>query len=146
MLKLSFYLAFLTASCQLLSAELKPFTSDGCSVFPDGTLVQQQLWLDCCTAHDLAYWQGGSEQDRERADLELKACVSKLGEPDVASLMLLGVRIGGTPYLPTSFRWGYGWPYPRAYRPLSTAELEQVQARIAEQQLRESTLPKQLEK
>lgn len=146
MLKLYIYLAFLTVSCPLFSAELKPFTSDGCSVFPDGTLVQQQLWLDCCTAHDLAYWQGGSEQDRERADLELQTCVSELGEPDVAALMLLGVRVGGTPYLPTSFRWGYGWPYPRAYGPLSTSELEQVKARIEEGQALEYSLSKQAEK
>jgi len=40
--------------------------------------------------------------------------------------MFTGVRVGGTPYLPTSFRWGYGWPYPRAYGELNTVELEQV--------------------
>jgi hypothetical protein len=39
--------------------------------------------------------------------------------------MLAGVRIGGTPYLPTRFRWGYGWPWPRGYRALTPAELEQ---------------------
>jgi len=27
--------------------------------------------------------------------------------------MFVGVRVGGTPYLPISFRWGYGWPYLR---------------------------------
>jgi len=39
--------------------ELKPFTSDGCSDFPDGTLTQKDLWLECCTAHDFTYWKGG---------------------------------------------------------------------------------------
>ena len=34
---------------------LKPFTSDGCSSFPNGTLEYRELWLQCCTAHDLAY-------------------------------------------------------------------------------------------
>jgi len=38
---------------------IKPFTSDGCSAFPDGTLKQRELWLSCCTAHDIAYWKRG---------------------------------------------------------------------------------------
>lgn len=97
------------------SDKLKPFTSDGCSAFPDGTLFQQTLWQQCCTAHDLAYWQGGTYQQRLDADLELESCVTKIGEPAIAKLMLAGVRVGGSPYLPTSFRWGYGWKYPKPY-------------------------------
>jgi hypothetical protein len=42
------------------AATLAPFTSDGCSVFPDGTALQQSLWLQCCRAHDYAYWKGGT--------------------------------------------------------------------------------------
>ncbi len=106
--------------------ELKPFTSDGCSAFPDGTLDQKDLWLGCCRAHDLAYWQGGTKQQRQAADAELKECVSAVGEPEIATLMLAGVRVGGTPYLPTGFRWGYGWNYPRFYGPLTEEELAQV--------------------
>ena len=34
---------------------MQPFTNDGCSAFPDGTLSQRTLWLQCCTAHDRAY-------------------------------------------------------------------------------------------
>lgn len=103
-----------------------PFTSDGCSAFPDGTLTEQTLWLECCTAHDLAYWQGGNYQERLAADRELLQCVRRAGEPGVAMMMLVGVRIGGTPYLPTHFRWGYGWPYPRGYRALSKEEKAQL--------------------
>lgn len=106
--------------------ELKPFTSDGCSAFPDGTLRQQTLWLSCCTAHDLAYWQGGTRVQREEADLALEQCVARVGEPQIAKLMLAGVRVGGSPYWPTKFRWGYGWPYFRGYKPLSIEELELV--------------------
>jgi hypothetical protein len=29
---------------------------------------------------------------------------------------------GGTPYLPTTFRWGYGWPFPRGYKVLTKEE------------------------
>jgi len=52
--------------------------------------------------------------------------VASVGEPEIAKLMLLGVRVGGTPYLPTQFRWGYGWPYPRLYGALTEAELKQA--------------------
>ncbi|HHJ34827.1 MAG TPA: hypothetical protein ENJ87_03585 [Gammaproteobacteria bacterium] len=110
----------------LYASELKPFTSDGCSAFPDGTLAQRQLWLDCCTEHDRAYWKGGTYEERLDADRQLRACVARVGEPEVALLMLAGVRVGGTPYLPTAFRWGYGWSYPRFYGPLDQEELSMV--------------------
>jgi len=106
--------------------ELKPFTSDGCSAFPDGTLQQQQLWLQCCTVHDFAYWKGGTYKERLDSDVELKECVASVGEEKIALLMLAGVRVGGSPYFPTKFRWGYGWPYPRNYGALSAQELAQV--------------------
>lgn len=107
---------------------LKPFASDGCSAFPDGKIEQNELWLSCCQQHDLAYWQGGTYQDRLDSDQALKVCVSEVGEPQVALLMLAGVRVGGTPFLPTQFRWGYGWSYPRFYGELTEAELKQVNA------------------
>ncbi|NOQ79700.1 MAG: hypothetical protein GQ546_09905 [Gammaproteobacteria bacterium] len=106
--------------------ELKPFTSDGCSVFPDGTLVYKESWLKCCIEHDKAYWQGGTYQQRQVADETLKFCVEKIGRPEIAKIMLNGVRVGGTPYLPTSFRWGYGWPYLRGYKVLTEQETKQV--------------------
>jgi len=105
---------------------IMPFKSDGCSAFPDGTFEQENLWLKCCQRHDFDYWQGGTYQQRLASDKRLKICVSKVGEPTIASLMMAGVRVGGTPYLPTSFRWGYGWSYPRLYGALSEEELNQV--------------------
>ncbi|WDE01880.1 hypothetical protein SG35_014325 [Thalassomonas actiniarum] len=105
---------------------LKPFVSDGCSAFPDGTLEQNELWLSCCYQHDYDYWKGGTYQERLESDKALESCVAKVGEPEIALLMLAGVRIGGTPFLPTKFRWGYGWPYPRLYGKLTESELEQV--------------------
>lgn len=114
------------------TGDLAPFTTDGCSAFPDGTVEQSQLWLDCCTQHDVAYWKGGSYDEREQADENLKNCVAAVGEPTIAALMLAGVRVGGTPHLPTRFRWGYGWPYPRGYRTLSEQELVAVEERSRE--------------
>ncbi len=76
------------------AAEIAPFTSDGCSAFPDGTIDQNQLWLNCCTEHDRTYWMGGTREDRTIADQVLKDCVASVGHPHIAELMLAGVRVG----------------------------------------------------
>lgn len=110
----------------VIADNLRPFTSDGCSSFPDGTFEQKELWLSCCTAHDYAYWQGGTYDERLIADKELQQCVASVGEPQIAKLMLAGVRVGGSPYFPTSFRWGYGWSYPRWYQALAEDEKKQI--------------------
>ncbi|WP_211197933.1 hypothetical protein [Permianibacter fluminis] len=108
------------------AAELSPFSTDGCSAFPNGSLKNQQLWRDCCVAHDLAYWAGGTYEDRSAADEALAECVADVGEPAIAKLMLAGVRTGGSPFWPTTFRWGYGWHYLRGYQPLTDAEKELI--------------------
>ncbi|MEJ6474195.1 hypothetical protein [Pseudoalteromonas piscicida] len=131
MIKQAVILTFLGMSWHSLADELKPFTSDGCSAFPDGTLAQRELWLSCCTAHDLAYWKGGTAAEREKADIALQECVAAVGQKEVATLMLAGVRLGGLPYLPTPFRWGYGWSYPRRYAELTAEELAQVNKQMA---------------
>ena len=118
---------YLLASNAIQAGEIKPFKSDGCSSFPDGTLEQNKLWLSCCTAHDYDYWKGGTYTERLESDKALKDCVAKVGEPEVALLMLAGVRVGGTPFFPTTFRWGYGWSYPRFYGPLTEDELEKIE-------------------
>lgn len=115
------------ASTMVHANNLKPFASDGCSSFPDGTVAQKDLWLTCCTEHDYAYWKGGTYQERLESDRALEACVAKVGEPAVALVMLAGVRVGGSPFFPTAFRWGYGWPYPRLYGELTEMELKQVE-------------------
>ena len=110
--------------------ELEDFESDGCSSFPDGTLKQKELWRSCCVVHDLAYWMGGNPGERTEADLALRECVYKAGEPAIAELMLAGVRVGGTPWLPTHFRWAYGWPWGRGYDELSAEEKAQFADKI----------------
>ncbi len=110
--------------------DLKPFRSDGCSIFPDGTIEQNKLWLQCCVEHDKSYWRGGTYQEKIDADKALHECVADLGETMVADLMLAGVHVGGSAYLPTAFRWGYGWSYLRGYKLLSSEEKIQVHSSI----------------
>jgi len=134
-------LTTLTLSCVPLSpspiAKLAPFTSDGCSLFPDATLNDRTTWCDCCQKHDLAYWQGGSAEERNQADAALRDCVlERTKDQKLAETMYLGARAGGHPAFPTWYRWGYGWSYGRGYQPLSAAERLQVQKgmRIYKQQ------------
>lgn len=101
---------------------LKPFTTDGCSAFPDGLPSHRDLWLRCCTDHDRSYWLGGTYDERLAADKQLRYCVAEAGNPAIAVVMLRGVRVGGSPWLPTSFRWGYGWPYGRGYQEVTPDE------------------------
>ena len=85
-----------------------PFTTDGCSLWPDGT------WQKCCVDHDKWYWCGGSAEDRKTADRELRACVLREAGT-MGHVMWVGVRTGGLPWLPFPWRWGYGWPWPHGY-------------------------------
>ena len=109
------------------AADLKDFTSDGCSLFPDGTSGDRAGWCECCLRHDIAYWRGGTEDERRKADEELRACVlDRTGDKALAETMHLGVRAGGHPDFPTWYRWGYGWTYGRGYKPLTEQEQRQV--------------------
>ncbi|HTG02214.1 MAG TPA: tyrosine-protein phosphatase [Nitrospirota bacterium] len=112
---------------------IKPFSSDGCSLFPDGTIKDRAAWCDCCQIHDIAYWQGGTAEERKKADAELRTCVEeRTNDKALAETMYLGVRAGGHPALPTWYRWGYGWNYGRRYAPLTDAEKLQVMDRLHE--------------
>ena len=134
-------------SCTILSAiaaetaQLQPFSSDGCSLFPDRSPTGEADWCECCVQHDLAYWRGGTEAERLQADRELYSCVKKkTANEQLAQLMFSGVRSAGGPYHYTSYRWAYGWPYGRFYQALSPAEREQVErlsAQISTDQLQQ---------
>ena len=124
-----FLVPALILPCLLASAgcarpsHIRDFESDGCSLFPDGTAGDRRQWCDCCFAHDIAYWQGGSREERKIADRKLRDCVlERTGDKALADLMYHGVRAGGDPAFPTWYRWGYGWSYRWSYRPLSEEE------------------------
>lgn len=87
-----------------------PFHTDGCSMAPDDGVKC------CCVKHDIEYWQGGTSDERKEADKEFKQCMIKEGHPYRANIYYATVSILGTPYLPTCWRWGFGWDYGRGYR------------------------------
>lgn len=98
------------------SAAIKPFESDGCSCVPDGPHSDPDRWTPACEEHDRTYWAGGSHRDRLNADRKLKASIKKSGHPFVSEIYFIGTRFGGSPYFPTPWRWGFGYPWPRAYQ------------------------------
>lgn len=114
------------AAADAVPRALQPFATDGCSLFPDRAPTGAADWCDCCVAHDLAYWRGGTAGQRLAADEALRTCVAKAADDALAQAMFLGVRAGGGPELDTSFRWGYGWPYDGQYHALSASETAQA--------------------
>lgn len=105
---------------QELKAQLQDFSTDHCSMFFDGT------WADCCIAHDIKYWMGGTEEERTNADEELRQCVGEKDLKALGDMMYLGVRLGGSPLWSTSFKWGYGWVNRQPYKELSSEERREV--------------------
>lgn len=81
------------------------FITDGCTAWFN------RDWGGCCVEHDIAYWCGGSREDRKRADRELRSCVEGFTSRGVAQATYLGVRVGGHPIFPVHFRWGFGRSY-----------------------------------
>lgn len=87
-----------------------PFSTDGCSRWFD------ESWVSCCVVHDITYWCGGSDEDRKEADQIIKQCANQKAS-FVGVIMYPGIRVGGSPWLPTPWRWGYGWKqWPRGYQ------------------------------
>ena len=113
----------ITAACTSKD-ELAPFASDGCSLFPDNSILTEADWCSCCVEHDIAYWRGGTYDEREVADRRLAECVlEKTGDNQLADLMFEGVRLGGSPYFYSWYRWGYGWSFDRKYQALTSDEI-----------------------
>jgi hypothetical protein len=94
----------------------RPFVTDGCS-----RTFDREWDVECCIEHDIAYWCGGTREQRQQADAAFGACVATNTAKPVGWTMRLGVRLGGHPLFPTSYRWGYGHDY-RACYPSSDAQ------------------------
>jgi hypothetical protein len=125
---------FALAACvtTVPAGPINAFTTDGCSLFPDRSLIAKEDWCHCCIVHDLAYWRGGTAAERKAADEQLRTCVAgTTGNTAMADLMYAGIRTGGGPYFYTPYRWGYGWPYGRDYQKLTSSEQSSAAAQEA---------------
>ncbi|MNL63860.1 hypothetical protein D3C87_1880280 [compost metagenome] len=82
--------------------------------------------------HDVAYWRGGTREEKYVADQQLKQCIKEKSNSLVAEIYYRGVRMGGLESLPTAFHWGYGWTKRRNYRPISEQEEQMVDEKISQ--------------
>lgn len=91
------------------------FISDGCSGgmswFFIHILHELEPWHCDCIKHDQEYWLGGAYRDRRQADRDLAIAVISKGYFWWGVIMYIGVRIGGSPWWPFSWRWGYRYKY-----------------------------------
>lgn len=133
MKNLIFFMALILASFSLQAEDLilNNFSTDGCSSYPDGNPLSEGYdWIHCCVVHDYAYWIGGTSEERYAADEELAQCVAEVSREWHGTLMGIGVNIGGTAFLPTKWKWGFGWENHRLYEPLSNRERELIKEKI----------------
>jgi hypothetical protein len=101
------------------------FSSDGCTLSPDGTMREPEKWKECCVAHDLSLWGGGTKSERKLADLALKSCLEVKANKLIAQIYWIGVRLGNlSPWKIPTKRWGNAWGENAGYRNLSHDEIE----------------------
>lgn len=86
-----------------LPPDINPFTTDGCTLWPDGN------WRECCIAHDILYWCSEGDLSRKETDQALRDCVRERDSPANAFFMYWGTRLTALPWLPFPWRWGYGY-------------------------------------
>jgi hypothetical protein len=102
---------------------LKPFATDYCTGYAEGTRTQPDLWKHCCVEHDLYFWAGGSREDRKATDLRLKHCVEATGAVGHARLIYSAVKIGGSsPIRFKSREWGNAFVERERYQALTSEE------------------------
>jgi hypothetical protein len=113
-----------TFSSHDTNLKLRPFTTDGCTGFFNGTQKDPNLWLHCCIEHDIYLWAGGTKNSRYKADQRLKNCVEATGEKWIANLMYIAVRLGSySPIKLKTKKWGNGWNPERPNTPLTIDEI-----------------------
>ncbi len=107
-------IAIIAISTSAVASHLKqppiPYSDDGCSCVPDFNFVQ------CCRDHDRAYYHGGSAEQRARADERFRQCIREKGHGVLDDVYYIGVRINAVPWLPTPFRWGFGYSFRKGHR------------------------------
>ncbi|MEZ4104086.1 MAG: hypothetical protein R3B60_02240 [Candidatus Paceibacterota bacterium] len=89
----------------------REFKQDGCTLFPDKVFGSD--FSEACLKHDIAYWHGGSEEERKKADTELRLNIADSGISGyyLQYFVYYGTQIFGDTWLTRLFEanWGFGW-------------------------------------
>jgi hypothetical protein len=124
-------------SLSAFSSELKPFYTDLCTFFPEGTRLEPKLWEECCVQHDLVYWAGGSKDQQNLSDKELKQCVTNKAGKMWGNLMYRGVRMGHLSPIKSEMKWGHGWGDDRSFKTLDSEETDTIKILLQEAEIKE---------
>jgi hypothetical protein len=119
------YLLILLPALSFASS-LKTFKTDYCTYFFNGTLSSPELWKDCCIAHDLDYWVGGTEVDQQKSDKRLQQCIADKGVPWVGVIVYRGVRLGHHSPIKNKFHWAWGWEKKKHFEALSKKNITYI--------------------
>lgn len=106
-----------------ISNKLKPFYTDGCTLFIDGPPFKPRLWRHCCVEHDLRFWFGGDHEDLNDANLRLASCVKDVAGDFWAQVIFRGVRVGKYSPIKHKTHWAWGWENPRHKDKLTQNEI-----------------------
>lgn len=112
--------------------KLRPFKTDYCTNYPEGTKSDPEMWKHCCLSHDLFFWAGGRKEDRYISDLELRKCIEKTGAKNQARLIYYAVRLGS--YSPVKYsdkKWGNGWMNRPDFFPLTSEEIDVIENELS---------------
>jgi len=110
---------------------LKPFFTDGCTLFLEGPKDRPNLWRHCCIEHDLRYWFGGTKDNRDATDLRLKSCIDKVAGSNWARVIYYGVKTGHLSPIKNKTQWNWGWKEKRDYGPLTSDEVSAVKRQLS---------------
>jgi hypothetical protein len=91
-------------------------------MFFDGTSERPDLWKHCCLEHDIHYWYGGSDENLNQADINLRSCVNKVAGNTWAQLIYLGVRAGHLSPIKNKHKWSWGWETKRGNAQINEPE------------------------
>lgn len=119
-------MVFALCSAKAEASELKRhFVTDYCTGYKEGTRDDPTLWQDCCVAHDLYLWAGGTRAQRNQVDLELRECIEARGAKTQAYVMWVAVRAGSlSPIKIGGKQWGNAWGDKTRHSSLSLNEIE----------------------
>lgn len=109
---------------------IKEFETDYCTMFPNGTVFNPELWKHCCYQHDLKYWSGGTELEQTTVDSELKNCVKTASNSFYAFIIYQGVRIGHYSPVKHKTKWGWGWAPERKFIKNSERDIELISKKL----------------
>lgn len=112
----------------------RPFRSDLCTGYPEGTRKEPLLWASCCKMHDLYFWAGGTRIQRKNADQDLYSCVQAKAGEFQARLIYLGVTAGSfSPWKLEGKQWGNAWGDKVRDAHLSDEEISQLETNLIQE-------------